>query len=150
MRSSVINGTASCLGRSTFRLFQVSVVAAKRVLIFASLVIQYYSEDMYVKRVSILLTAVALIAGTVGCGQPVEYTPMVAAGLFHTAGLKSNGRVVAVGSNDWGQCNVGGWRSITQVTVGHVHTVGVKSDGTVVAVGRNIYGQCDVSEWDLN
>jgi len=55
------------------------------------------------KRANVLLIAVALIAGIVGCGQPGEYTPMVAAGLFHTAGLKSSGGVVAVGSNDWGQ-----------------------------------------------
>jgi len=37
------------------------------VLIFTSLVIQYYSEDMYVKRVSIFLIVVALIAGVLGC-----------------------------------------------------------------------------------
>jgi hypothetical protein len=135
---------------SVFRFFQVSVDVAKRVLVFASRVIQYYSEDMHVKRVSILLIGVALITGMAGCNQPSEYTPMVAAGLFHTAGLKSDGTVVAVGWNEDEQCDVGGWDNITQVAADNRHTVGLRSDGTVVAVGWNDDGQCDVDGWDLN
>jgi hypothetical protein len=34
---------------------------------------------------------------------------MVAAGGGHTVGLKDDGTVLAVGWNDYGQCNVGGW-----------------------------------------
>ena len=45
--------------------------------------------------------------------------PMVAAGYSHTVGLKSNGRVVAVGRNDEWQCNVAGWTGITQVATGY-------------------------------
>ena len=58
----------------------------------------------YVAIVSIfliMLIMVALIAGMVGCGQPAEYTPMVAAGGYHTVGLKSSGTVVAVGPPYW-------------------------------------------------
>ena len=33
----------------------------------------------------------------------------VAAGWLHTIGLRHDGTVVAVGYNDYGQCNVGGW-----------------------------------------
>ncbi len=75
---------------------------------------------------------------------------MVAAGGAHTVGLKSDGTVVAVGWNDYGQCNVGGWTGIAQVSAGHAHTVGLKHDGTVVAVGNNDDGQCDVGGWTLN
>jgi len=72
-----------------------------------------------VARVSIFLVAAALIAGMVGCGQPEpEYTSMVAAGGYHTVGLKDDGTVVAVGWNELGQCNVGGWTDITQVAAG--------------------------------
>ncbi len=39
----------------------------------------------------------------------------VAAGSFHTVGLKSNGTVVAVGENDYGECNVGEWTDIIQI-----------------------------------
>ena len=74
-------------------------------------------------------------------------TPMVAAGKWHTVGLKSDGTVVAVGDNGAGQCDVGGWTDITQVAAGGYHTVGLKEDGTVVAVGENSFGQCDVSGW---
>jgi len=71
----------------------------------------------------------------------------VAAGMHHTVGLKSDGTVVAVGYNAYGQCNVGGWTNIIQIAAGDGHTVGVKSDGTVVAVGDNYYGQCNVGGW---
>ena len=72
----------------------------------------------------------------------------LAAGDRHTVGLKTDGTVVAVGWNAFGQCNVYGWTNITQIAVNGDHTVGVKSDGTVVAVGDNTYGQCDVGDWN--
>jgi alpha-tubulin suppressor-like RCC1 family protein len=72
---------------------------------------------------------------------------MVAAGCCHTVGLRNDGRVLAVGSNNRGQCNVGGWKDIIHVAASCYHTVGLKSDGTVVAVGENDDGQCDVSGW---
>ena len=56
----------------------------------------------------------------------------VAAGGYHTVGLKADGSVVAVGLNDIGQVNVGNWSNIVQVTTGFGHTVGLKADGTVV------------------
>jgi len=76
-------------------------------------------------------------------------TPMIAAGAYHTVGLKSDGTVVAVGDNSEGQCGISGWTSIVQVAAGYHHTVGLKSNGWVVAVGYNDYGQCDVSGWTL-
>ena len=69
------------------------------------------------------------------------------AGHYHTVGLKSDGTVVAVGSNNYGQCDVSGWKNIVAVSARASYTIGLKSDGTVVAVGWNNYGQCDVSEW---
>ena len=35
-----------------------------------------------------------------------ETTPMIAAGKYHTVGLKSDGTVVAVGGNSYGQLSV--------------------------------------------
>jgi hypothetical protein len=71
----------------------------------------------------------------------------VAAGDYHTVGLKDDGTVVAVGRNDSGQCNVGNWTNIDQVAAGWGHTVGRKDDNSVVAVGTNGWGQCNVSTW---
>ena len=71
----------------------------------------------------------------------------ISTGYTHTIGLKSDGTVVAVGSNEYGKCNVSGWKDIVAVCAGGSHTVGLKSDGTVVAVGNNNSGQCDVSGW---
>ncbi len=65
----------------------------------------------------------------------------------HTVGLKFDGTVVAVGSNDNGQCNVSGWTDIVAVSAGGHHSVGLKSDGSVLAVGNNGNGECNVSGW---
>jgi hypothetical protein len=72
----------------------------------------------------------------------------VAAGGQHTVGLKSDGTVVAVGDDTFGQVShVSSWTGITQVAAGYWHTVGLKSNGTVVAVGYNDDGECEVSSW---
>ena len=64
-----------------------------------------------------------------------QATPMVAAGYYHTVGLKADGTVVILGGNTSGQCNVGSWTDIIRVATGSQHTVGLKADGTVVAAG---------------
>ncbi len=78
--------------------------------------------------------------------------PLVAAGLYYTVGVRGDGTVVAAGPPpgsyfDSGQCDVGGWTDIVQVTAGERHTVGLAENGTVVAVGWNGWGQCDVGGW---
>jgi len=80
-------------------------------------------------------------------GPSTTLSPMVAAGTEHAVGLKSDGNVVAVGDNSYGQLNVSNWRGIVQIAAGSGHTVGLSSNGTVVAVGRNDYGQCNVTNW---
>ena len=65
----------------------------------------------------------------------------------HIVCVKIDGTVVAVGDNQYGQCNVSDWRDIIAVTTEGDYTIGLKSDGTVVATGDNQYGQCDVSDW---
>ncbi len=71
----------------------------------------------------------------------------LATGEAHTAALKTDGTVIAVGDNDDGQCDVSGWADIVAISAGSYYTVGLKADGTVVAVGNNKNRQCDVSEW---
>ena len=74
----------------------------------------------------------------------------VSAGGRHTVGLMANGRVVAKGLNDKGQCNVSGWRNIVAVYAGYAHTVGLRSDGSVIATGDNKLGQCNVYDWHID
>ena len=71
----------------------------------------------------------------------------VAAGSYHTVGLKSDGTVVAVGNSLSGQTNTSTWTDVVSVSAGAEHTVGLKSDGTVVAVGYNGDGQLVTSTW---
>ncbi len=71
----------------------------------------------------------------------------ISAGVNHIVGLKKDGTVVAVGDNDYGQCDVSDWTDIVSVAAGDMHTVGLKKDGTVVAVGYNFNYQCNVSNW---
>ncbi|NDI37234.1 S8 family serine peptidase [Chengkuizengella sediminis] len=68
-------------------------------------------------------------------------------GWNHTVGLKSDGSVVAVGRNDFGQLGVGDWRNIVEVSAGQKHTVGLKMDGNVVAVGDDNSGQLGIEGW---
>ena len=75
------------------------------------------------------------------------YNRYISAGSYHTVGLKKDGTVMAVGNNEYGQCDVSKWKDIIAVSAGTYHTVGLKKDGTVIAVGNNEYGQCDVSKW---
>ena len=56
----------------------------------------------------------------------------IAAGSWHTVGLKTDGTVVATGQAVDGQCNVDDWRDIIEVGAGTMFTVGLREDGTVV------------------
>lgn len=74
----------------------------------------------------------------------------IAAGFWHTVGLKSDGTVVAAGDQDESQCAVTGWRDIAAVAANAEYTLGLKSDGTVVATeytGKYDHGQCNVAGW---
>lgn len=54
----------------------------------------------------------------------------------HTVGLKSDGTVVAVGNDDYGQCSgVENWENIVAIAAGDHHTVGLRKDGRVVIAG---------------
>ena len=82
--------------------------------------------------------------------QIAPYQGLIAAGGFHTVGVKEDGRVIAIGDNGRGQCKVSDWNDITAVAAAGGalgYTVGLKSDRNAVAVGFAKKGQCDVSSW---
>ena len=71
----------------------------------------------------------------------------VACGLNHTAALRSDGRVYAIGQNPDGRCDTRKWRDVTYLACGIRHTVAVTARGACVATGDNRYGQCDTALW---
>ena len=70
---------------------------------------------------------------------------MMATGRYHAVVLRTDGTVVGLVVNSFGQCIVSAWNDIVQVAVGRYHTVVLRSDGTAVAVGYNHCCQCDVT-----
>lgn len=62
----------------------------------------------------------------------------------HTVGLKSDGTLVAVGDNSYGQCDFSDtekWSDIVKIATGDWYTVGLKSTGEVVITGENAPGR---------
>ncbi len=87
--------------------------------------------------------------------EPLKITAL-AAGEDFTAAVRSDGRVVATGSNSFGQCDVSAWKGVSAIAVGagtvsdtglSEHLVGLRKNGTLYAAGNNDFGQCDVLEW---
>lgn len=74
-------------------------------------------------------------------------SPTIIARYEHTVALKTDGTVVAVGDNEYGQCDVSEWTDIVAISGTDTNTVGLKADGTVVVAGDNEEGQCNVSDW---
>ena len=70
------------------------------------------------------------------------------AGRDHTVLLRSDGKVVACGSNRGGQCSIPSLDkglSYSQVSAGQWHTVLLRSDGDAVACGLNsIHDECSI------
>lgn len=64
----------------------------------------------------------------------------------HIVGVTNNSTLVAIGSNESGQCNVEDWYDVVQLEARY-HTVGLIKDGTVRATGENNFGECDVKSW---
>lgn len=79
--------------------------------------------------------------------EEVSHHDTVSAGYRHTIGIKTYGKVTAIGSNSFRQCVVGDFRDITSVSAGYLCSIGLMSDGSVKASGSNSYGQCNVDEW---
>lgn len=63
----------------------------------------------------------------------------ISAAESHVAGLKRDGTVVAVGSNNKGQLHVQGWTGITALATGTDFTLGLRADGTVLVAGDFTY-----------
>ena len=62
-------------------------------------------------------------------------------GKGHTVGLTKDGHVVAVGDDNYHQCEVSNWENIIDVAAGDWYTVGLTEDGKVLITGKNEAGE---------
>ena len=86
-----------------------------------------------------------LMVGAEDLQTGASHAKAIDAGMDFSLALKTDGTVVAWGTNDHGQGSVpSGLSSVSAIAAGSYHAVALKSDGTVVAWGRNDGGQTAV------
>ena len=93
-----------------------------------------------------LALCLAIAAGALGEGL-YPFAPIVEGAEF-VAGMDGSGRVIAVGDNTYGQCDVDGWDDVISIAAGFEHLIGLRADGTVLFAGNNDYGQGEVEHWE--
>ena len=90
-------------------------------------------------------------AGWIADPGLVEEGPYIAAALFHSLGLKSDGTIVGWGTDAGGQTTMPAPNTnFVAVAAAHLHSLGLKSDGTIVGWGDDYYGQTNVPEPNTN
>lgn len=88
----------------------------------------------------------SLTKGVANTRPKEQAVDLIAAGLYHSIYVRSDGKVSGAGQSSLGRLDVEDWTDIVAVAAA-AHTVGLRADGTVVAVGPNGSGQCNVSQW---
>jgi len=76
-----------------------------------------------------------------------KYDACISSGTEHTVGLKTDGTVVTIGNNEYGQCNTNGWRNIVAVFAHGWDTIGLKANGKLISVGRDSRNKCNFNDW---
>ena len=125
--------------KKTKKVLTIAGIAAALVAILASVFIffirppmMYKNAQEYEQNGEIAKAAIAYVkAGnfkdahekSFALWNDVAVRETISAGFAHTVGLKSDGTVVAVGWNDYGQCDVFGWTDIVAISAGYAHTV---------------------------
>lgn len=69
------------------------------------------------------------------------------ANIYHAAALRSDGSLIAWGSNQFGQLNIPSLPAgihYVDFALGYGHSVAIRSDGQAVAVGDNTYAECTI------
>lgn len=72
----------------------------------------------------------------------------VSVGEHQIVAITDDGRAVATGNNNCGECDVEEWSDLKAVVAGDGQfTLGLRNDGIVLAAGNNYSGQLDVAAW---
>ena len=72
---------------------------------------------------------------------PLESIIQIAAGYGHSFALKSDGSIVAWGSDDSGQARPPSGNDFVEIATGGGHSLALRNDGSIVAWGDDEYGQ---------
>lgn len=65
----------------------------------------------------------------------------------HTVALTEDGKTLATGYNNRGQCKTEYWEEIISVSAGYEHTIGAKRNGSVSSMGSQFHSLPDVYNW---
>ncbi len=84
------------------------------------------------------------IENAVNNWQGVDF---ITRGILPIVGLLNDGRVVACGMNDYGQCNVNDWHDMVSISTGEIDTVGLRRDGSVLACGVSAVVMPELKKW---
>lgn len=106
----------------------------------------------------ILLVLIIVIGAVIASDKSGDYNETiiydeeitsVACGDEHTLGLKEDGTVIGIGSNDNGQLDVEYWEDIAAIDATAAYSIGLRSDGRVVFTG-NVYGDepVNIEDWE--
>ncbi|MBR5232094.1 MAG: peptidoglycan-binding protein [Clostridia bacterium] len=96
-----------------------------------------------------LVSSTACADSSKNVATPAYHTvKTMAFGGDHLVAITTKGTVLATGSNEYGQCNVGSWTDIVSIAANNRATFGLKADGTVVGVGYDSVGVEDIAKWN--
>jgi len=145
--ASTAGGSVITPGEGTFTYYEGTVVHLVAGIDTGYRLVNWNVDAGTVADVNAVRTTITMNSNCSVTADFEEVDFMVAAGYYHTVGLRSDGTVVAVGDTAYGQCNVWNWTDIIQVAAGPGSTTGLRFDGTVVAVGDNLEGQDNINDW---
>jgi hypothetical protein len=75
----------------------------------------------------------------------------IAGGSIHSLAVKTDGTVIAWGTNNYGQTDVpAGLTNVVAIAGGGSHSIALRADGTATAWGGNTYGQTNVPGYLTN
>lgn len=86
------------------------------------------------------------VVATNGVGNVSSWSDIIAiaAGAYHSLGLKSDKTVVSIGDNSYKQRDIQNWSNIKQIYAKNNLTAGLKTDGTICVTGDLKQEYCDI------
>jgi hypothetical protein len=107
--ASTAGGSVTTPGEGTFTYYKGTVVDLVAGLEVGYRLVNWTGDVGTIANVNDAINTITINDHCSITAKFEEVNCMVAAGYYHTVGLKNDGPVVAVGFCGCGECNVGGW-----------------------------------------